>query len=60
MHQGCEIYENLKSSAIFLPMIYGMTSPMTIPMIFWRLGLMTIAILIPMILLSRKLYPSGE
>jgi hypothetical protein len=48
------------SSAIFLPMIQGNSSQMTIPMNHWGFGPKMIVIPIMIILLSRKLYPAGR
>lgn len=47
------------SSAIFLPQIFGISSPMFLLMNLWRYGLMTSAIPLAMNLILRKLIPSG-
>jgi hypothetical protein len=55
--QGCESMKTL-SYANFLLMIYGIPSSATIPVKFWRF--VPITIVIPMILLTEKLYHSGR
>jgi hypothetical protein len=57
--QGCEPMKTL-SSAIFVSMIYGILSPMTISMNFWRVGPTKIATPTPIVLLSRKLFHTEE